>query len=155
MNNIAHYLQEHIVGEATASTDIRRHFANDASILTIIPSCVVYPRSENDIRKTARFAWQLAERGKVVPITSRGLGSDTGGAAIGSGILLIFAAHLNRILSLDPRRKNVEIEPGINYEKLQQTLFTHGLFLPPYPSSSQFSTVGGAIANNAMWRKIA
>ncbi len=43
---------------------------------------VVYPRNENDVRKTARFSWQLAERGRVIPMTARGLGSDQSGAAI-------------------------------------------------------------------------
>jgi len=44
---------------------------------------IVYPRNENDVRKTARFAWQLAERGRVIPITARGAGTDQGGAALG------------------------------------------------------------------------
>ncbi len=45
------------------------------------------------------------------------------------------------------------MEPGINYAKLQQTLHTHGSFLPPYPSSVEYSTVGGAIANNLSGEK--
>src|SRR5438128_208294 len=98
MSKVAQYLQEHLLGEVTASTEVRRHFAHDASILRLAPAIVVYPRNENDVRKVARFAWQLAERGRAVPITARGGGSDTSGAAIGSGILLAFTAHLNKIL---------------------------------------------------------
>ena len=149
MSKVAHYLQEHLVGEVMTSTDARRYFATDASIFQLPPALVVYPRNENDVRKTARFTWQLAERGRVIPITARGSGTDQTGAALGSGIMLVFPAHMNRVLELDTKSNSVTIEPGINYGKLQQTLHTHGRFLPPAPASLEYSTVGGAIANNA------
>lgn len=149
MNKIAQYLQEHISGEIITSNDVRKTYSTDASILSITPNVVVYPRNENDVRKTARFCWQLAERGRVFPITARGAGTDLSGAAIGSGIILQFPAHMNRVLELNGKTGDVTVEPGINYGKLQQTLYTHDYFLPPYPSSIEYSTIGGALANNA------
>ena len=53
MSKVAHYLQEHLLGEVMASSDARKYFATDASIFTLTPSLVVYPRNENDVRKTA------------------------------------------------------------------------------------------------------
>ena len=153
MSKVAHYLQEHLVGEVMTGTDARRYFATDGSILQLAPALIAYPRTENDVRKTARFSWQLAERGRIIPITARGAGTDQTGAALGSGILLVFPAHMNRILELDTKANTVTIEPGINYGKLQQTLHTHGRFLPPFPASVEYSTVGGAIANNASGEK--
>lgn len=153
MSKVAHYLQEHLVGEVMTSTDARRYFATDASILQLAPALIAYPRNENDIRKTCRFTWQLAERGRVIPVTARGSGTDQTGAAIGSGILLVFPAHMNRILELDTKANTVTVEPGLNFAKLQQALHTHGRFLPPYPASLEYSTVGGAIANNASGEK--
>lgn len=153
MSKVAHYLQEHLVGEVMTGTDARRYFATDGSILQLAPALIAYPRNENDVRKTCRFSWQLAERGRVIPITARGAGTNQTGAALGSGILLVFPAHMNRILELDTKANTVTIEPGIIYGKLQQTLHTHGRFLPPYPSSIEYSTVGGAIANNASGEK--
>lgn len=149
MSKVAHYLQEHLVGEVMTSVDARRYFATDASIFTLPPAIVVYPRGENDVRKAARFTWQLAERGRVIPMTARGLGTDQSGAALGSGIMLVFPAHMHRILEFDGKTGDVSVEPGIQYGKLQQTLLTHNRFLPPYPASMEFSTIGGAIANNA------
>ena len=153
MSKVAHYLQEHLVGEVMTSTDARRYFATDASILQLAPAIVVYPRNENDVRKTARFTWQLAERGRVIPMTARGAGTDQSGAALGGGIMLVFPAHMNRILELDTKAGTVALEPCINYGNLQKTMQTHGRFLPPYPSSVEYSTVGGAIANNAIGEK--
>jgi FAD/FMN-containing dehydrogenase len=153
MSKVAHYLQEHLVGEVMTSVDARRYFSTDSSILTLPPALIVYPRNENDVRKTARFTWQLAERGRVIPMTARGSGTDQSGAALGSGIMIVFPAHMNRILELDTKANTVTIEPGINYGKLQQTLQTHHRFLPPYPASLEYSTVGGAVANNASGEK--
>jgi FAD/FMN-containing dehydrogenase len=153
MSRIAHYLQEHLVGEVTDAMDVRRYFSHDASILQITPSVVVYPANENDVRKAARFSWQLAERNKTLPITARGGGTDTSGAAIGSGVMMAFTAHMNRILALNPAKQFVTVEPGINFAALQQTLYTHGHFLPPYPASSAQSTIGGALANNSVGEK--
>lgn len=153
MSKIAHYLQEHLNGEVTDSLEVRRYFSTDASILQMMPSVVAYPANENDVRKIARFSWQLAQRGKILPITARGGGSDTSGAAIGSGIMMVFTAHMNRILMLDPKKEFVTLEPGITFGTLQQTLYTHGLFLPPYPATSAYATIGGGLANNIIGEK--
>lgn len=135
------------------STDARLYFATDGSILQLAPALIAYPKTENDVRKAARFSWQLAERGRIIPVTPRGSGINQTGAALGRGILLVFPAHMNRILELDTRANTVTVEPGINFGKLQQTLHTHGRFLPPYPATLEYSTVGGAIANNASGEK--
>lgn len=148
MSKVAHYLQQHVSGEVTVAPDVRRYFSTDGSIFAVTPSVIVYPRSEQDIRKATRFTWQLAERGRVIPLTSRGYGTDQTGGSIGSGIMLVFPAHLNKILELDSKTGLVTVEPGINFGKLQQTLHTHGRFLPPYPAAQEYSSVGGSIANN-------
>jgi FAD/FMN-containing dehydrogenase len=153
MSKAAHYLQEHLLGEVMTSPDARKYFATDSSIFTLTPSLIVYPRNEGDVRKTARFTWQLAERGRVIPITARGSGTDQSGAALGSGIMLVFPAHMNRIVELDPKNGSVVVEPGLNYGRLEQTLHTHERFLPPYPESYEYSTIGGAVANNASGQK--
>src|SRR3954463_383341 len=119
MSKIAHYLQEHLTGEVSASPEVRRHFAHDASILRQAPAIVVYPRGESDVRKTSSFCWQLAERRRPVSITARGGGSDTSGAAIGSGIMVVFPAHMNKILELDPKKQQIIVEPGATYDKIE------------------------------------
>lgn len=153
MSKVAHYLQEHVMGEVMTSPDARRFFSTDASVLAMTPAVVVYPRNESDVRKTARFTWQLAERGRVIPITARGSGTDLSGAALGSGIMLSFPAHMHKVLEFDSKSGVVAVEPGINYAKLQQTLHTHDRFLPPYPASAEYSTIGGAVGNNSSGEK--
>lgn len=153
MNKVASYLQEHIVGEVLTSADVRRYFSTDGGVFEITPSLVVYPKNTQDVRKVTRFSWQLAEKGHVLPITARGRGSDQGGAAIGKGIIMVFPAHMNRLLELDVKQRLARIQPGINYRTFQEAVQTHGLFLPPYPSSIDYATLGGAIANNTAGEK--
>ena len=149
MSKIAHYLQEHLAGEVMTSIDARRYFSSDSSILSIPPALIAYPRNENDVRKAARFSWQLAERGRIIPITPRGSGTDSTGGAIGEGLLIVFPAHMNRIIELDNKSGEVTVESGINFGKLEQTLQTHGRYISAFPSTLEYSTVGGAVAKNS------
>jgi len=153
MNKVAQYLQEHLTGEVMTGADARKYFSTDGSVFAVTPAIIVYPRNENDVRKTTRFTWQLAERGRIIPITARGGGTDQSGAAIGSGIILAFSAHLNKIVEFDSKSGVIATQPGINYGKLQQTVNMHYRFIPPYPSSIEYSTIGGAVANNASGEK--
>ncbi|NCU40330.1 FAD-binding oxidoreductase [Candidatus Saccharibacteria bacterium] len=153
MGKVASYLQSHLSGEVFDDDQMRKRFSTDASVLSMTPSVVVYPRTTNDIRKIARFSWQLAEKKHTLPITARGSGTDQTGAAIGKGIIMVFPAHMNKILELDSQQKLVRVQPGVNFKSLQETLQTHGLHIPVFPSSYKYSTIGGAIANNAYGEK--
>ena len=52
MSKVAQYLQEHVNGEVMTSEDAREYFATDGSIFKLVPKIVLYPRTENDIRKS-------------------------------------------------------------------------------------------------------
>jgi FAD/FMN-containing dehydrogenase len=149
MNRVALYLQEHLLGEIITNKEAREYFSTDASIFKILPNVIIYPMHATDVRKIVKFSYQLALKGKILPITARGMGTDQSGAAIGEGLLLVFPAHLNKLLELNTKSGEVTVEPGLNYGKLQQVLLTHDLSIPVSPASMEYSTIGGAIANNA------
>ena len=150
MNKIAQYLNEHVLGEVTSAESVRRRFSRDGSILHIMPELVVHPRVTNDIRKVARFTWQLAEKSHVMPMTIRGGGTDKTGAAIGEGIIINTLAHLNKIIYINPKHQEqaVHVQPGVIFGNLNDTLKSHGMIIPTFPSSAHYSTIGGAISNN-------
>jgi FAD/FMN-containing dehydrogenase len=149
MSKVASYLQEHISGEVSVNPYVLDLMSRDGSILKATPELVVYPRTTNDIRKIARFSWQLAERGHTLSITARGGGSDQTGAAIGNGIILSFPSHMNTVFEYEPRHKLVRLQPGVNAQALTDALWLHGVSIPALPASSAYSTVGGAVANNS------
>jgi FAD/FMN-containing dehydrogenase len=148
MSKVAAYLQEHILGEVTTNAAVLEAISHDGSVLEIKPEMVIYPRVTNDIRKVTRFAWQLAEKGHILPVTARGSGSDQTGGAIGRGIVLITPAHMNHIFELDAKQKLVRLQPGVTAHTVNQALQLQGMGIPPLMRSDPYSTVGGAIANN-------
>ena len=76
MSKVATYLRGHLAGEVDFRTDLRAARARDAGILAIVPEMVVSPRNTSDIRKTARFSWQLSERGHALPLVAPGVQVD-------------------------------------------------------------------------------
>lgn len=153
MNKIAQYLSEQLDGDVFSSPDMIENFSSDASIFKIAAEAIVFPRSESDLRKLAKFSWQLAEKGRIVPLTARGLGSDYSGAAIGRGLVINLSANYKNLLILDPNKGLGTVQAGANYGSLQQMLMTHGYYLPVAPDSADYSTIGGAVANNASGRR--
>ena len=144
-------LQAELAGSVTDVPEALDYFATDGSVFQQKPAGVIYPRNTADVRRSVNFLAAKAKSGKTIGITARGKGTDQSGAAIGAGVVMVFPAHMNQLLRLD--NNSVTVQPGINYGSLQQILQTHGRFLPPYPSSINFSTIGGAVANNAAGEK--
>ena len=149
MSKVAMYLQEHILGEVSIQPNLLNAMSRDESVLEITPEMVVFPRVTNDIRKVCRFSWQLAEKGHVLAITPRGNGSDQTGGAIGEGIILATPAHMNNIFELDSKQKLVRVQPGVVASALNAALRLNGASILSLPTSVGYSTVGGAVANNA------
>lgn len=151
MNKISQYLNEHILGEITSSKFIRQKFSRDGSVLSLTPDLVMFPRVTSDIRKAARFSWQLAEKGHRLPITARGGGSDQTGAALSSGLIINTTAHLNNVIqvALKDKERFVHVQPGVTFKSLNDILSWHGIFIPSAPESGDYATVGGAVSNNS------
>ncbi len=147
MSKIAAYLRGHISGEVSTRDDVREALANDMGALSIKPELVVYPRTTNDIRKVARFAWQLAEKNHVLPLTVRGAGTDSTGAAIGKGAAIVTPAHLNKVFEYDAKQKLVRLQPGVTVGALQSALALNGTSILSLFGAQSYGTVGGAVAS--------
>lgn len=148
VNKIAQYLNGHILGEVTADPTIRDWFSTDSSVLSIKPDLVAYPRVTNDIRKIARFSWQLASKGHVLSITPRGSGSDRTGGAIGKGLILSTTSHMNQLFEYDTKQKLVRLQPGVTVAALRSALALHGTSIPKFDHELPTATVGGALARS-------
>jgi FAD/FMN-containing dehydrogenase/Fe-S oxidoreductase len=122
----------------------RAEYATDASNYRVVPQVVVEPLDLDDVLATLEVS-----RATGVPVTSRGGGTSVAGNAIGTGIVIDFARHLNRILEIDPGSRSARVEPGVILAGLQQAAAPHGLRFGPDPSTQARATLGGMIGNNA------
>jgi FAD/FMN-containing dehydrogenase len=147
MNKIAHYLNTHMLGEVIVSPSVLSAYSTDASVLTYKPDMVAYPRATSDIRKIARFSWQLADKGHTLPLVPRGAGTDTTGGAIGAGMIVATAPHMNQIFEYDAGQKLVRLQPGVTINALTNALALHGTSIPELRWDHQMGTIGGSIAS--------
>lgn len=151
MNKIATYLSQHLSGEVSSAQSLRRLYATDGSVLSIAPEIIAFPRVTNDIRKVARFTWQLAEKGHTVGVTVRGYGGDVTGAAIGKGIVVDTSKYLNGILEIAVKDKLVHVQPGVSLSYLEESLKWQGASLIGASHRGLRNvSVGGAIANDSL-----
>ncbi len=149
MSKVATYLRGHLAGEVDFRTDLRAARAKDAGILAIAPEMVVSPRNTSDIRKTARFSWQLSERGHALPLVARGAGYGINGGAVGRGAQISLAAHMNTIFEYDSKQRLARLQPGVTIQTLQSALALQGTGVLALDGLDSRGTIGGAIADNA------
>ncbi len=114
----------------------------DASHFQIHPSMVFVPEDVTDVISICQYAY-----GKEIPLTARGGGTGLLGQALTKGIVVDTHSHLNRIIEIG--ESYAVVEPGVVKTVLDKELKKKGMFLPPDPSSSNFCTIGGMIANNS------
>jgi D-lactate dehydrogenase (cytochrome) len=114
-----------------------------------LPDAVVWPASTADVSRVLAAA---DERG--VPVTPYAAGSGLEGAAtpVEAGICLDMT-RMDAVVEVRPDDLQVDVEPGVVGDAVDEAVARHGLFFPPLPSSGAFSTVGGMIATDASGMK--
>jgi D-lactate dehydrogenase len=109
------------------------------------PAAVALPTEAAQVLEIVR-----ACRAARVPITARGRGTATTGAAVPTeGALVVSFERMDRILEIDPDDRLAVVQPGVLNGELQRAVAPHGFFWPPDPTSAPYSTVGGNLACNA------
>ncbi len=146
MSKVTQYLRGHLLGEVTANPADRRACSTDGGVLEQTPELVVYPRNTNDIRKVARFSWQLAEKGHIMPLAARGRGQDTTGGSLTKGVVIDLSRHMTRIYEYDSKQRLVRLQPGATARSVTEALTLQGSAIMPFIDIPE-STAGGTIAN--------
>jgi len=122
--------KRHLLGSVTDNKSAPRFISRPtAAFFKIKPEAVVYPRNTADVRKTVRYAGLPRRRRQAdvrhQPRRRHGPGRR---GPLAPACSLVFPAHMNRLLAAG--QKHRDVQPGINYAALQQTLKTHGRYLP-------------------------
>jgi len=138
---------ENLVGAANVLTqeEDRWTYAYDATEEAHAPDLVVFPGSAAEISQIL----VLANRHRF-PVTPRGAGTGRSGGAvpIQGGVVLVLT-RLNRILEINRADMVAVVEPGVILGRLKSEVESQGLYYPPDPSSADFCTIGGNVAECA------
>lgn len=109
------------------------------------PLLVVRPRTAQEVRTVVRACLR-----HNVPLVTRGAGSGlSGGANADDGGVVLSTELMTAIHEINAQEGLAVVEPGVVNEDLRTACAEHGLWYPPDPASSTWSTIGGNVATNA------
>ncbi|GAA2691965.1 FAD-binding and (Fe-S)-binding domain-containing protein [Streptomyces anthocyanicus] len=144
MTDLEAALRRAVRGEVGFDTTSRALTTMDASNYRRVPLGVVAPRDADDVAAVLEVC---RERG--VPVVARGGGTSIAGQATGTGVVLDFTRHMNRLVGIDPEARTAVVQPGLVLDRLQDAAAPHGLRFGPDPSTHGRCTLGGMIGNNS------
>ncbi|MFI6806243.1 FAD-binding and (Fe-S)-binding domain-containing protein [Streptomyces luteogriseus] len=144
MANLDAELRGAVRGEVGFDVTSRALVTMDASNYRRVPRGVVAPVDADDV---AAVLAVCREHG--VPVVARGGGTSIAGQATGTGVVLDFTRHMNRLVALDPEARTAVVQPGLVLDRLQEAAAPHGLRFGPDPSTHSRCTLGGMIGNNS------
>lgn len=146
--SLGNALRERLSGEVWTEPERLERLTRDQSIYRIAPLAAVVPKDLADVVAAVRFCREAG-----VPLTCRGGGSGTAGAALGRGVVMVFprqgAMSALRLYDGGNGVPFAEGEPGVLHDDLQAALAEHGRFLPADPSSGSMCLLGGNVATKA------
>jgi len=144
MESLKRDLQRLIEGDVFFDEITRAIYSSAASIYRIRPLGIVRPKHKKDVIHLVRYAARMS-----IPLIPRGGGTSRTGNELGEGILIDFTKYMNRILEFEPKKEWVRVQPGMILDPLNKFLKPHKLFFPIDPSTKEYCTLGGMIANNS------
>ena len=120
-------------------------YGYDNSRLQHAPEAVVFAITHEQVVATV-----CACRDHRVPLTARGRGTGTTGAAvpIQGGVVISFE-RMDKILEISPTNRTLRAQAGVTNRAIQNSCAPHGFFWAPDPGSTDYSTLGGNLACNA------
>lgn len=133
-----------IAGELRDDLYTRVLYSTDASLYQLMPHAVLIPRTAEDVAAAIALASEYD-----LPVLARAAGTSLAGQAVNEALVIDFSRHLDAILEVNPDERWARVQPGVVLDALNAALRPHGLQFGPDPASSDRSTIGGAVANNA------
>ncbi|PSP96315.1 lactate dehydrogenase [Halobacteriales archaeon QS_1_68_44] len=115
----------------------------------VTPDAVAWPKSTADVSAVLSAANE-----REIPVTPYAAGTSMEGNAVPlfEGISMDMT-KMDAVLDVRPDDFQMDVEPGVMGNVVDERAAEHGMFFPPMPSSANLSTVGGMIVNDASGQK--
>ena len=137
-------LRSAMAGDVRTDAYTRQLFSRDASMYSIEPIAVVFPRDAADVAAAVDVCSRLH-----VPMLPRGAGTSLAGQTVGHAVIIDTSRHLDSIVELDADSRTARVQPGVVQNDLNRAARQHGLVFGPDTSTSDRATIGGMIGNNS------
>jgi glycolate oxidase len=109
------------------------------------PALLVRPHTAEQVATVVR--WCVRHR---VPVVPRGAGTGlSGGANAVDGGVVVALDRMRQVKEINALERLAVVEPGVVNDELRTACAAQGLWYPPDPASSPWSTIGGNVATNA------
>ncbi|RUS34686.1 hypothetical protein BC938DRAFT_479178 [Jimgerdemannia flammicorona] len=119
--------------------ELRRHgYSNSSYHNEGLPHVVVYPQNTDEVVQIMKIANEIP----VIPF-SGGTSLEGHYTAPHGGISVDFSYHMDHIVALHGEDMDVVVQPGVQWEDLNQYLKPHGLFFPLDPGPG--ACIGGMV----------
>ncbi|MBI5700563.1 FAD-binding oxidoreductase [Candidatus Saganbacteria bacterium] len=127
----------------TDQSAIKSYLEDSSNLKGCFAEGVYFPDNEKEIGEALKEC-----ASKQVPITVSAGCTGTTGGCIPYGGWLLGTEKLNKIITIDEKKKFAIIQPGVSLRNFQGQLQGRGLFYPPDPTETS-AFLGGNVATNA------
>jgi FAD/FMN-containing dehydrogenase len=150
-------LERQIAGDIFCDHKTLQKYSKDASLFTVRPQIVIFPKDKFDIQAVVRYVKRIKEEYPDfnISVTARAAGTDMSGGPLSNSIIVDTTKYMHKIFVKNFVRENksVECEPGVYFKDLEKYLDKAGLMYPSYPASKDLCCVGGIVSNNSSGEK--
>jgi len=147
LNSIFESLKPAFKGDIDSTDETLTTYSHDASLFTLRPRVVVFPRDSADVQTLVKWVNANRAANPDLSITARSAGTDMSGGSINHSIICDFTRYMNAIGKVTSETGTVQ--PGCYYRNFEKETLKHHAIMPTYPASREICAVGGMISNNS------
>jgi FAD/FMN-containing dehydrogenase len=163
---LAEHIKTIFSGDVDDSAATLEKYSHDASLFSVRPTLVVFPKDSTDIQKLVRFVNEHREEYPGISVTARAAGTCMAGGSLTHSIVLDTTRYMNKIISISPvtpyeitpifapsRTITISgeavVEPGVFYRDFEAEAAKQNLLLPSFTASKSINALGGMVGNNS------
>ncbi len=145
-------LKQTFKGEISLTDEDLDKYSHDASIFTIRPQAIVFPKNTEEVCELVKFAAEEKGLCPDLSLTARSAGTDMGGGAVNESVIMDFTKNFNHLIEVNQAGYAIT-EPGVFYHDFEPATLAKNLLLPCYTASKSLNAMGGMVANNSAGEK--
>lgn len=126
-------------------------YSHDASLFTVRPKLVVYPKDAQDLENITKWVSENKSKDSSLSLTIRAAGSCMSGGSLNESIIADTTKYMNKVGEI--RAEGTVVQPGLFYRDFEPKTLEKNLILPCYTASKNLNALGGMIGNNSAGEK--